>query len=184
MANKTYLDKSGLTYFWGKIKSFVNNKTTPVGTISMFGGITAPSGWLLCDGSEISRTDYADLFNVIGTTYGTGDGSTTFNLPDFRDRTPFGYDSTQTPFNTLGKTGGSVDMQVDMNMFLSSGRLYIDYLNDSGSQYYETDRKWVPNCTSESGRHEASTATIHIQGKTDSSNCLPPYIAIPFMIKY
>ena len=45
-----------------------------------------PNGWLLCDGSAVSRTTYADLFDVIGTTYGPGDGSTTFNLPDFQGK--------------------------------------------------------------------------------------------------
>lgn len=57
----------------------------PIGAISAFGGTTAPSGWLLCQGQAISRTDYAELFAVIGTAYGSGDGSTTFNLPDPRE---------------------------------------------------------------------------------------------------
>lgn len=55
---------------------------TPTGTILNLGGNTVPVGYLKCDGSEISRTDYSDLFNAIGTTYGDGDGTTTFNLPD------------------------------------------------------------------------------------------------------
>ena len=53
----------------------------PVGAIQAFGGSTAPSGWLLCNGAAVSRTTYSDLFAVIGTRYGSGDGSTTFNLP-------------------------------------------------------------------------------------------------------
>lgn len=60
----------------------------PTGVILPFAGNTAPSGWLACDGSAVSRTTYASLFTTIGTTYGTGDGSTTFNLPDFRGRFP------------------------------------------------------------------------------------------------
>ena len=56
--------------------------SAPTGMITPFGGSTAPEGWLVCDGSAISRTDYADLFAVIGTTYGDGDGSSTFNLPE------------------------------------------------------------------------------------------------------
>ncbi len=56
----------------------------PVGLISTYGGSVAPVGWLICNGAAISRTTYADLFAVIGTTYGVGDGSTTFNLPDLR----------------------------------------------------------------------------------------------------
>lgn len=54
----------------------------PVGTITGYAGTTAPSGWLLCDGSAVSRTTYAELFGVVSTTYGSGDGSTTFNVPD------------------------------------------------------------------------------------------------------
>lgn len=54
---------------------------------------TAPNGWLECDGSAVSRTTYADLFAVIGTNYGSGDGSTTFNLPDFRGYFLRGYDN-------------------------------------------------------------------------------------------
>lgn len=57
-----------------------------VGAVVAFAGSTSPAGWLLCDGSAVSRTDYAALFAVIGTTYGTGDGSTTFNLPNLTDK--------------------------------------------------------------------------------------------------
>ena len=58
----------------------------PVGSIIAFAGNTLPKGYLLCDGSNISRTTYKDLFDVIGTTYGTGNGSTTFALPNLIDR--------------------------------------------------------------------------------------------------
>lgn len=61
-----------------------NFSDAPVGAIFPFGGTDIPISFLLCDGSAVSRTDYADLFNVIGTAFGTGDGSTTFNLPDLR----------------------------------------------------------------------------------------------------
>lgn len=62
----------------------------PVGMLTMFGGSTAPSKWLLCNGAAVSRTTYADLFTAISTTYGVGDGTTTFNLPDFCGRAPIG----------------------------------------------------------------------------------------------
>ena len=62
----------------------------PTGFIGLWGEDTLPEGWLLCNGAAVSRSTYAGLFAKIGTKYGTGDGSTTFNLPDFRDRYPIG----------------------------------------------------------------------------------------------
>ena len=72
------------------------------GLIYMFGGSVAPSGFLICDGSAISRSTYADLFSAIGTTYGAGDGSTTFNLPDMSGRVPIGVSLDIS----LGDVGG------------------------------------------------------------------------------
>lgn len=62
----------------------------PTGVIQMYGGSSAPTGWLLCDGTAVSRTTYASLFTAIGTNFGVGNGSTTFNLPDLRGRSPIG----------------------------------------------------------------------------------------------
>jgi microcystin-dependent protein len=62
----------------------------PTGTVIDFAAVSAPSGWLLCDGTAVSRTTYSALFAVIGTAFGTGDGSTTFNLPDCRGRSTIG----------------------------------------------------------------------------------------------
>lgn len=81
---------------------------TPVGGGMPFFGAAAPDGYLLADGSAISRTTYARLFSVIGTTYGVGDGATTFNLPDLRQRFPLGKAASGTG-NTLGATGGQID---------------------------------------------------------------------------
>jgi microcystin-dependent protein len=62
----------------------------PTGMILPFAGNVELEGWSLCDGSELNRTEYSDLFSVIGTTYGSGDGETTFNKPDFRNKTIWG----------------------------------------------------------------------------------------------
>jgi len=86
--------------------SLNNPSGIPVGIILPYAGSSAPNGYLICDGSAISRSTYASLFAVIGTTYGNGDGSTTFNLPDLRGRIPVGLHNTGT-FNSLGSTGGS-----------------------------------------------------------------------------
>lgn len=73
------------------------------GIIQMFAGATPPNGWLVCDGSAVSRTEYATLYDAIGDTWGAGDGSTTFNLPDLRGRTPIGAGTgTGLTARTLG----------------------------------------------------------------------------------
>lgn len=83
----------------------------PTGLVAPYGGSTAPTGWLLCFGQAISRTDYAALFTAIGTTYGSGNGSTTFNVPDLRGRVIAGQDdmggtSANRLTNPAGTTGG------------------------------------------------------------------------------
>lgn len=77
------------------------------GEIKIWSTNTAPTWYLLCDGSAVSRTTYGWLFTVISTTYGTGDWSTTFNLPNLKGRIPVGRDSWQTEFDTLAETGGA-----------------------------------------------------------------------------
>lgn len=79
----------------------------PVGSILATARSTAPDGWLLCDGSAVSRSTYAALFAAIGTTFGSGNGSTTFNLPDLRGRVIAGIDSSQAEFDARGETGGA-----------------------------------------------------------------------------
>lgn len=83
------------------------NVANPAGAIQMFGGASAPTGWLLCDGAVVSRTTYAALFAAIGTVYGAGDGSTTFALPNLKGRVPVGLDAAQVEFDALGETGGA-----------------------------------------------------------------------------
>ena len=95
----------------------------PVGVVEAFAGSNAPNGWLICDGSQVSRSLFPELFSVIGTTYGSGDGFSTFTLPDLRGRTIAGRDGvnnmnngptnrlTSTHFGAsgtaLGNSGGS-----------------------------------------------------------------------------
>ena len=82
-----------------------------VGAIKPWGKATAPAGYVLCDGAAISRTDYADLFGVISTTYGAGNGSTTFNVPDLQGKMPQGYDGNT--YNLAG-TGGANTVTVSV----------------------------------------------------------------------
>ena len=79
-----------------------------IGEIYMYAGNTAPNGFLMCDGSSISRTTYADLFDVVGTTFGTGDGNTTFGIPNLQGRVIIGVSVN----HSLGNTGGEESHQL------------------------------------------------------------------------
>lgn len=91
------------------------------GQIITYAGTTAPSGYLACDGSAVSRTTYANLFAVIGTTYGEGDGSTTFNLPDFSGARFVTSPDLQNPTVYVGNVGDGTT------------RLGVHYGNAAGS---------------------------------------------------
>lgn len=85
----------------------------PIGTMIPFVSATnVPSNWRICDGAEVSRETYADLFAVIGTSYGEGDGETTFNLPDKRGRVSVGLDTRQEEFNAIGLKDGEKTHQL------------------------------------------------------------------------
>lgn len=87
--------ENGEVYFItdGTPDNLIVNDSVPIGAIQAYGGATAPAGWLMCDGSAVSRNGYSELFSAIGTTYGDGDGSTTFNLPDLQGRVAIGSDT-------------------------------------------------------------------------------------------
>ena len=99
------------------LQDFTNR--SEVGAIKPWAKATAPVGYVLCDGTAISRTTYADLFAIISTTYGAGDSSTTFNVPDLQGKTPQGYDGNT--YNLAG-TGGAntVTVAVTNNQAASS----------------------------------------------------------------
>lgn len=104
------------------------NRISPSGLIQTFAGSSAPSGWILCDGRSISRSTYSDLFAAIGTSYGAGDGSSTFTVPNLKGRTLVGLDAAQTEFNAIGKTGGAKAYQLTpeqntLSLSVGSGRL-------------------------------------------------------------
>lgn len=88
------------------IQGPIGATTIPAGAVMMWTTLTPPSGWLIANGTAISRTTNATLFSAIGTTYGAGDGSTTFNIPNLTARVAVGYDSSTVDYNMVGKTGG------------------------------------------------------------------------------
>lgn len=137
----------------------------PIGTINAFAGDTAPTGYLICDGSAVSRTTYSDLFEVIGTTYGSGDDSTTFNLPDIKGRTIVMQDAEDTDFDTLGETGGSKFLQEHHHSVMYSTSTINVQAGSSGT---------VPTNYPYTNTGDAGTG--------DSGN-LQPYIVLNYIIK-
>lgn len=118
----------------------------PAGVVLPFAGSTAPTGWLLCFGQAVSRTTYADLFTALGTTYGAGDGSTTFALPDLRGRVPGGKDnmggsaaSRLTTAGagvdgvTLGAAGGAQTHTLTTAQIPAHAHSYVGGANAAGS---------------------------------------------------
>ncbi len=145
------------------------------GEIKMYAGPTAPSGWLFCDGSPVSRTAYANLFAAIGTVFGAGDGSTTFNLPDLRGRTPIGAGTgTGLTARALAATGG------EETHVLSSGEMpshnhAIPILSSSGTVEY------VPNAVNSDTPNYIGTA---MTGGGAAHNTMQPFLALHFIIRY
>jgi microcystin-dependent protein len=91
-----------------KLNSDAISALMPTGTVLPFAGINAPTGYLFCDGDAISRSTYSDLFDIIDETYGAGDGSTTFNIPDLRGRVIAGQDDMggTSADRLTGQSGG------------------------------------------------------------------------------
>lgn len=154
-----------------------NLEVEPIGTIFAFAGNNIPSGYLPCNGSEISRTTYADLFNVIGTTYGSGDGSTTFNLPNLTDKFIQGSDTAGTVKNAgLPNIAGGF-----INIGVSPSEGY------EGPFYKSDDRK--PGAQSNLSSHWRE-GTIGFDASRyngiygNSTTVQPPALTMRYIIKY
>lgn len=103
-----YIQPEGITEDRVLIIPDTSGSLVPPGSLLMFAGGAAPEGYLFCDGSAVSRTTYNVLFSAIGTTWGVGDGTTTFNLPDLRGRGPLGAGTgAGLSARTLGASGGA-----------------------------------------------------------------------------
>ena len=145
--------------------------TLPIGGIIAFDSDTIPNGWLLCDGRAVSRTKYAELFKAIGTKHGSGDGSTTFNLPNPKGRTLVGKDSSDTDFSELGKTGeGTAKDKIKL-----AGTYYglVDTKIVSGTGYGGQGLVSVTKNTSESAQSLDNNGI----------DFMPPYLVTNFIIK-
>lgn len=154
----------------------------PSGAILQFAGATAPTGYLLCDGSAISRTTYATLFTAISTTYGVGDGSTTFNLPNLKGKIPVGYNSAETEFDTLGETGGAKTHTLTVAEMPSHKHSRIeDFYNYSASNAAHFGSVYKEATPVQTGRSD--NTTIQNAGGGGEHNNLQPYIVLNYIIK-
>lgn len=132
--------KKAVNFYGGIYKNGVEigGESLPIGSMIPYGSQeNIPSNWKICDGSAVSRETYAELFDVIGTSYGAGDGSTTFNLPDKRGRVSVGLDSNQTEFDTIGKQDGEKTHQLTINEMPSHNHGYTRsrlFFSDPGGQ--------------------------------------------------
>lgn len=149
----------------------------PVGSIVPYGGTTAPDGWLVCDGSAVSRATYADLFAVIGTTFGSGNGTTTFNVPDLQGRFPLGKATSGTG-STLGSTGGSLD-----HTHTGPSHQHAVTGLTVGTPSATTDVQSGAGSTVASSTHtHALTGSVDAAGAGNTGGANPPYQVVTYLI--
>lgn len=166
---------------------------SPTGEIKMWPTTSAPSGFLLCNGAAVSRTIYADLFAVIGTAFGSGDGTTTFTLPNLKNRFPIGAGDLYA----LAATGGSKDAVVvahthtgttDSASLTGSFNTAAQYPNgtgvfSTGSGYSGNGADPSPNYTVNMNASHTHGFTTGSTGTSGTNANLPPYLALYFIIK-
>jgi len=167
--------------------AFVNSSIAAIPTHSVSGSIvmwptaSAPTGYLLCDGTAVSRSTYSTLFTLFGTTFGTGDGSTTFNLPNYTNRMPYG--------TTIGATGGSADAVVVSHTHAATvtdpghhhlGSVYNYYNGSTGGGGYVSGINQSTATTDSTTGITVANASAGVSGTNAN---LPPYLGINFIIK-
>lgn len=150
-----------------------------VGSIVPFGGSTAPSGFLLCNGQAVSRTSYKELFASIGVAFGSGDGSTTFNVPDMRGKTLVGYNSSETDFNVIGKTGGEKTHILTVNEMPSHSHSVAPIIDVAGNYGCTPSEGSYTNSSSD---YNPTTSTV-ATGGGQAHNNLQPYNTVNYIIK-
>lgn len=162
---------------WDKIDTAIGNiNSVPVGTMTPYAANTPPDGWLVCNGAAVNREDYTELFAVINTKYGSGDGSKTFNLPNFINKTFWGGSSSGTV-----KAAGLPNITGTLSTFTSGTDLRTGAFSGSKSQAesYVGASAWSGYVISPSFDASKSNA---IYGK--SSTVQPPALQTLIIIKY
>ena len=161
--------------------AFVLANGAPTGGIIMWGTASAPTGWLLCDGSAVSRSTYSALFSVVSTTFGVGDGTTTFNVPNYTNRMPYG--------TTIGTTGGSANAVVVSHTHTATvsdpGHFHaVDVVGFNGSGYLQlANGAGQPEITSTGSATTGISVSNSTTGVSATNANLPPYLGINFIIK-
>lgn len=156
-----------------EILSLLTRKGVVSGEIKAIAGNAIPDGWLLCDGSELSKTTYPKLYAAIGDLWGVPNSSSNFKLPNLNGKVPVGYDSSDTDFDTVGKTGGKKTHTLTINEMPA---------HTHSRNYYSSD--WCANGT-KSGYHGSGTGTQTNTGSTGGGaahNNLQPYAVIKYII--
>ncbi|AYD84510.1 minor tail protein [Microbacterium phage Miaurora] len=156
----------------------------PVGAIYAFAGSNAPANYVPMDGRQLSRIEYPALFALIGVTYGPGNGSTTFNVPDARGRALVSIDTTQTEFNALGKKGGAKTHTLTVNEMPkhrhghgANSDGYVQHLTAlDGTQDGDIVNRG-------SGTHVTRWAAMDEAGGGAAHNNLQPYLTVTYVIK-
>jgi|688.fasta_scaffold38653_2 microcystin-dependent protein len=162
---------------------FVINNAQPSGSLIMWPTATPPAGWLLCNGQAVSRSTYATLFGIISTTFGAGNGSTTFNLPDYRDRMPVGAGTLYG----VGATGGSKDaIVVAHSHTLSGGSVsgtFVTGVSTSSSSFNTIGSSAITSVSTTTGSPTYTNPSVQSTGSSGTNANMPPYIGIQFIIK-
>ena len=152
-----------------------------IGQVEMFSGTTPPDAWMICDGSVINRSTYADLFGVLGTAYGGGDGSTTFAIPDFKGRAPVGVgesSATGHTAHTLGQYDGEEKHTLTTAELASHRHTTAVGTWDGGHSGLITIQSSIMSWNSWNG----STGSMGATGSNTAHNNMSPYAGINFII--
>ncbi len=162
----------------------VSGDTLPIGSIVEWGSNVIPNNWLLCNGQAVSRTEYEELFSTIGTIYGSGDGSTTFNLPNFKGRVATGKDESDINFNILGKTGGEKTHTLTIEEMPSHNHNFLAGSEETYSiASFIADNSTLKDPPQETGWRKYENIYIANKGGSQPHNNLQPFVVTNFIIK-
>ena len=149
-----------------ELELFLQLAVNPTGAVLPYAGSTAPTGYLLCDGSTFNGDQYPELRDVVGDTYGTHSG-TTYYLPNLKGRIPVGRDSTQTEFDAMGETGGAkthtlTQAEMPIHTHTQNAHQHLVWLDtdDQGSHRHTYDYENTGAAFRGTSAPTANTATV------------------------